>query len=114
MPTSSLLIKNIHTLVLMDASNQGLRGAYIYAENGEIRRVGSGAAGLPKAARVIDGRHAIALPGLANTHHHLYQTRTRAYAPAADVKLFDWLRTLYPIWARLDEECVHVVALACG
>ena len=108
----SLLIRNIHTLVLMDAENQVLRGGYIYAENGEIRRVGSGAARLPKADRVIDGRHCIALPGLVNTHHHLYQTLTRAYAPAADAKLFDWLRTLYPIWARLDEECVEVAALA--
>ena len=108
----SLLIKNIHTLVLMDTENQVLRGAHLYAENGEIRRVGSGTARLPKAGRVIDGRHLIALPGLVNTHHHLYQTLTRAYAPAADAKLFDWLRTLYPIWARLDEECVEVAALA--
>jgi cytosine/adenosine deaminase-related metal-dependent hydrolase len=108
----SLLIKNIHTLVLMDAENQVLHGGYLYIEGGEIRRVGRGVARLPKADRVIDGRHAIAIPGLVNTHHHLYQTLTRAYAPAADAKLFDWLRTLYPIWARLDEECVHVAALA--
>ena len=112
MPHQSLLIRNIHTLVPMDPENQVLRGGYIYAENGEIRGVGSGAAGLPKADRVIDGRHAIALPGLVNTHHHLYQTLTRAFAPAADAKLFDWLRTLYPIWARLDEKCVHVAAIA--
>ena len=112
MPHTSLLIKNIHTLVLMDPANQVLHGGYLYAENGEIRGVGSGAARLPKADRVIDGSHVIALPGLVNTHHHLYQTLTRAYAPAADAELFDWLRTLYPIWARLDEECVHVAALA--
>src|ERR1039457_502138 len=112
MPTTALLIKNIHTLVPMDAQNQVLRGAHLYAENGEIRRVGSGTARLPKADKVIDGRHFIALPGLVNTHHHLYQTLTRAYAPAADAKLFDWLRTLYPIWARLDEECAEVAALA--
>jgi cytosine/adenosine deaminase-related metal-dependent hydrolase len=112
MPHTSLLIKNIHTLVLMDPANQVLHGGYLYAENGEIRGVGSGAARLPKADRVIDGSHVIALPGLVNTHHHLYQTLTRAYAPAADAGLFDWLRTLYPIWARLDEECVHVAALA--
>ena len=66
--------------------------------------MGSRRARLPKADRVIDGRHAVVVPGLVNTHHHLYQTLTRAYAPAADAKLFDWLRTLYPIWARLDEE----------
>jgi 8-oxoguanine deaminase len=112
MPPTSLLIKNIHTLVLMNPANQVLHGGYLYAENGEIRGVGSGGARLPKADRVIDGSHAIALPGLVNTHHHLYQTLTRAYAPAADARLFGWLRTLYPIWARLDEECVHVAALA--
>ena len=109
---TSLLIRDIHTLVTMDAEDRVLHGGYIYAENGEIRRVGSGTAKLPKADRVIDGRHAVVLPGLVNTHHHLYQTLTRAYAPAADAKLFDWLRTLYPIWARVDEECVHVAALA--
>src|ERR1019366_4880253 len=112
MPPTSLLIRNIHTLVLMDAENQVLHGGYLYAEDGEIRRVGSGAARLPKAGRVIDGRHFIAPPGLVNTHHHLYQPLTRAYAPAANAKLFDWLVALYPIWARLDEECVEVATLA--
>ena len=96
----------------MDSESRVLHGGYIYAENGEIRRVGGGTAKLPKAERVIDGRHAVVLPGLVNTHHHLYQTLTRAYAPAADAELFDWLRTLYPIWARVDEECIHVAALA--
>ena len=68
-------------------------------------------AALPKAEREIDGSHAVAIPGLVNTHHHLYQTLTRACAAAADAGLFDWLRTLYPIWARLDEESVHAAAL---
>jgi cytosine/adenosine deaminase-related metal-dependent hydrolase len=112
MPPTSLLIRNIHTLLPMDAENRVLHAAYLYAENGQIRSVGSGAPRLPKADRVIDARHFIALPGLVNTHHHLYQTLTRAYAPAADAKLFDWLVTLYPIWARLDAECVEVAALA--
>jgi 8-oxoguanine deaminase len=53
----------------------------------------------------------VVIPGLVNTHHHLYQTLTRAYGPAADAELFDWLRTLYPIWARLDEESMHAAAL---
>ena len=96
----------------MDAENQVLHGGYLYVERGEIRGIGSGGGRLPKAERVIDGRHAIAIPGLVNTHHHLYQTLTRAYAPAANAGLFDWLRTLYPVWARIDEECVHVAALA--
>jgi cytosine/adenosine deaminase-related metal-dependent hydrolase len=108
----SLLIRDIHTLVLMDDAGGVLRDGYIYAENGEIVRVGSGRTGLPKAAHVIRAPHAVAIPGLVNTHHHLYQTLTRAYAPAANAELFDWLRILYPIWARLDEEAVHVSALA--
>jgi 8-oxoguanine deaminase len=108
----SLLIRNIHTLVLMDHANGVLRDAYIYAENGKIVRVGTGSAAVPKADQVIRAPHAVAIPGLVNTHHHLYQTLTRAYAPAANAELFDWLRTLYPIWARLDEEAVHVSTLA--
>lgn len=54
----------------------------------------------------------MAVPGLVNTHHHLFQTLTRACPAAADAELFDWLRTLYPLWARLNEESVHVAALA--
>ena len=107
-----LLIRNIHTLAMMDAGDTILHNAYLYAEAGEILRVGSGAGKLPEADCTIDGRHAVAIPGLVNTHHHLYQTLTRAYAPAADAALFDWLRTLYPIWARLDEDAVHTAALA--
>jgi cytosine/adenosine deaminase-related metal-dependent hydrolase len=109
---ASLLVRDIDTLVTMDGADRVLRGGFVYAEDGGIRRIGTGGERPPKADRVISGRHAVALPGLVNTHHHLYQTLTRAYAPAADAGLFAWLRTLYPIWARLDEDCVHTAALA--
>jgi len=108
----SLLIRNIHTLVPMDEANRVIRDGFIYAENGKIVQVGGGSAKLPKADRVVRAPYAVAIPGLVNTHHHLYQTLTRAYAPAANAELFDWLRTLYPVWARLDEEAVHAAALA--
>lgn len=108
----SLLIRDIHTLVLMDPENTVLRHAHLYIEDGEIRQVGTWPAKLPRADRTISGRYAVAVPGLVNTHHHLYQTLTRACPAAADAELFDWLRTLYPLWARLDEESVHVAALA--
>jgi 8-oxoguanine deaminase len=108
----SLLIRDIHTLVLMDQENTVLRDAYLYIEDGEIRQVGAKPAKLPRADRTISGRYAVAVPGLVNTHHHLYQTLTRACPAAADAELFDWLRTLYPLWARLDEESVQVAALA--
>jgi 8-oxoguanine deaminase len=111
MPEGPLLIRDIHTLVLMDDRDTVLHGASLYIEDGEIRQIVSSGGRLPKGGRVISGRHGVVIPGLINTHHHLYQTLTRAYAPAADAELFDWLRTLYPIWARLDEESVHAAAL---
>ncbi len=61
------------------------------------------------ADRVIDARDMIIMPGLVNTHHHLYQTLTRCIA--VDSVLFNWLKTLYPIWARMDGEAVYISAL---
>ncbi len=60
---------------------------------------------LPRAAvdAVFDAGQHIVLPGLINTHHHFYQTLTRAFRPALDKKLFDWLVALYPVWARLTD-----------
>ena len=108
----SLLIRDIHTLVLMDAANTVLRDACLYIEDGEILYAGVRPARWPPAGRTIRASHSIAVPGLVNTHHHLYQTLTRACPAAANAELFDWLRILYPLWARLDEESVHVAALA--
>jgi 8-oxoguanine deaminase len=108
---TALLIRDIHTLVTMDARDTVLHGASLYIADGAIGQVLPSGAKLPKADRVINGREMVAIPGLINTHHHLYQTLTRAYAPAADAELFDWLRTLYPIWARLDEESLDAAAL---
>jgi 8-oxoguanine deaminase len=66
-------------------------------------------ADLPDTADdVLDLRDHIVLPGLANTHHHFYQTLTRAIPAAQDVNLFNWLVTLYPIWARLTPEAIRV------
>jgi cytosine/adenosine deaminase-related metal-dependent hydrolase len=57
---------------------------------------------------LIDARGHVVLPGLVNTHHHMYQSLTRAVPAAQDAELFTWLRTLYPIWARLTPEMVEV------
>jgi 8-oxoguanine deaminase len=109
--SNSLLICDIHTLVLMDRGNSVLRGAFIYLQDGEIKKIGTHSPKSLRADRTIAAPYCIAVPGLINTHHHLCQTLTRAYAAAADVELFDWLRTLYPLWARLDDESVYVAAL---
>ncbi len=109
---ASLLIRDIHVLITMDEADTQLHGGFLYCEGGEIKLVGKRP---PKNLRpdcILDGRFAIAIPGLINTHHHLFQTLTRACREAADSELFDWLRALYPLWARLDEETVQVAALA--
>ena len=110
--TDSLLIRDIHTLALMDPEDTRLRGGFIYAEDGEIQLVGTRPPDWLRPARTISGRYAVALPGLVNTHHHLWQTLTRASAAAANAELFDWLRALYPLWARLDEEAMYLASLA--
>ncbi len=107
----SLLIRDIHTLATMDARNTVLHGAFIYVEDGAIRRMGTRLPKTLRPERTLCAPYSIAIPGLVNTHHHLYQTLTRALPAAANVELFDWLRTLYPLWARLDEEALHTAAL---
>jgi cytosine/adenosine deaminase-related metal-dependent hydrolase len=68
----------------------------------------TGAGSEPEADERVDLAGALVTPGLVNTHHHLYQTLTRARAQEAD--LFTWLKTLYPVWARLEEESEHAAA----
>ncbi|NVK57486.1 MAG: 8-oxoguanine deaminase [Alteromonadaceae bacterium] len=57
---------------------------------------------------VFDANDLVILPGLINTHHHFYQTLTRAWAPVVNEPLFPWLKTLYPVWARLTPEALHL------
>ncbi len=111
MKTSSLLVRDIHTLVTMDRRHTVWRDGYLYIVNGEIRELGRRPPPGLKADRTLRARNLLAVPGLINTHHHLYQTLTRALPVAADAGLFAWLRALYPLWARLDEEAVHASAL---
>ena len=59
---------------------------------------------------IFDASEHVVLPGLINTHHHFYQTLTRAYGPALDKELFDWLKTLYPVWAGLTPEFLDVAS----
>src|SRR3954471_19123441 len=89
-----------------DAGTEHQRG-WIRIEDGLVAEVGAGDA--PADAEDLGG--AVVTPGLVNTHHHLYQTLTRARAQQAD--LFTWLKTLYPVWARIDDEMEYAAAL-CG
>ncbi len=107
---STLLLRHADLLVTMDDERRQIPDGGLYAENGVITQIGP-TAGLPPAAdTVIDASGRIIIPGLINTHHHLYQSLTRAVPAAQNANLFDWLVTLYPIWARLTPEAVYVSA----
>jgi 8-oxoguanine deaminase len=107
MPTQ--LYKNIHTLVTMDAARRELANGALFVRDGVIEAVGA-LDDMPAhtADDVIDLSNRIVLPGLVNTHHHMYQSLTRAQAQ--DLELFGWLKTLYPIWSNLTGEAIYVSA----
>ncbi len=105
---STLLVKNAHVLVTMDAERREIAGGGLFARDGVIERVGPTQELADTADEVVDASGLLVLPGLVNTHHHLYQTLTRAVPGAQDAGLFDWLRRLYPIWARLTPDDVDL------
>jgi 8-oxoguanine deaminase len=108
---TTLLVKNIHTLVTMDDARRELHNAAIFVRDRVIEQVGM-ATELPQTAdEVLDlGDRHIVLPGLVNTHHHFFQTLTRVIPAAQDGSLFNWLETLYPLWSKLTAEGVYVSA----
>ncbi|MDU8910260.1 8-oxoguanine deaminase [Aestuariicoccus sp. MJ-SS9] len=92
------LIRNAHTVLTMDDARQELTGADIRIRDGAIAEIGEGLE--PGGATIVEAGRCVVTPGLVNTHHHLYQTLTRAVPGGQDALLFGWLKTLYPIWAR--------------
>jgi cytosine/adenosine deaminase-related metal-dependent hydrolase len=104
MPT--LLIQHAALLVTMDAQRREIPDGAVFARDGVIEAVGR-SEDLPGAAdEVIDAHRQLVMPGLVNTHHHMFQSLTRVLPAAQDCELFDWLRALYPVWARLTPEMV--------
>ena len=99
---SEILIRNADVVVTMDATRSEPSGADVLVRDGVIAAVGPGLAA--PGAEVIEARGCVVTPGLVNTHHHLYQTLTRAVPGGQDALLFGWLKTLYPIWARFGPE----------
>lgn len=94
--------KAVFTANLQDAKNG------IVIQDGKIiELVGAGRQPLSDISETFDASNHVLLPGLINTHHHLYQTLTRAFPPALNKRLFPWLQTLYPIWANLDPDMLY-------
>jgi 8-oxoguanine deaminase len=112
---STLLIHNAHVLATFDhadpAQGRALKNASVFIRDHRIVFVGA-TADLPpdamQADEIIDAQHHIVTPGLVNTHHHMYQSLTRAIPAVQNAELFGWLRGLYPLWAGLTPEMVHV------
>jgi cytosine/adenosine deaminase-related metal-dependent hydrolase len=99
------LFANAHVVVMDDTGTEHGSG-WVLVEDGAVAATGGGRE--PEADEREDLAGAVVTPGLVNTHHHLYQTLTRARAQQAD--LFTWLKTLYPVWARIDAESEHAAA----
>lgn len=104
---SCITLKNAEVVVTMDDGQRELRQSDIILRDGVIANIGSG---LEVDGERVDATGCIVTPGLVNTHHHLYQSLTRAVPGGQDALLFGWLRTLYPIWARFTPEHMFVSA----
>lgn len=108
MPSAvDLLVKDAELLVV--AGDREIPGGWVAVTNGRVTAVGT-AGTEPEARMTVSAAGRLVTPGLINTHHHIYQNLTRSYAPAVNGSLFDWLTTLYPLWAALDEEAAYVSA----
>ncbi|SNS21491.1 8-oxoguanine deaminase [Antarctobacter heliothermus] len=107
MAHTEILIRNARTVLCMDDARSELTGVDLRLRGGVIAEIG---AGLTSDGTVIDAGTCLVTPGLVNTHHHLYQTLTRAVPGGQDALLFGWLKTLYPIWARFGPEEMFVSA----
>lgn len=105
---SDILIRNIDTLITMDDDRRELAGVDLRISGGVVAEIGQGL--LPEGAETVEARGCVVTPGLVNTHHHLYQSMTRAVPGAQDALLFGWLQKLYPIWATMGPEEMFISA----
>ena len=114
MPDQTLLLKNADVLCTMSEPGENesnieseIRGGGLFARNGIIEAVGESSS-LPLIAdTIIDMKGHVVIPGMVNTHHHLFQNLTRAVPAAQNSELFGWLKTLYPIWSNIGPEHVY-------
>ncbi len=105
---TTLLIKNARVVVTMDDTRREISNGAVFIRDNVIEQVGL-SADLPQTAdEVIDATDHVVMPGLINTHHHMYQSLTRVIPAAQNGELFNWLTNLYPIWANLTPEMVQV------
>src|SRR3984957_14402075 len=107
---ADLLVRNAILVATVDDDRRELEGGWVAITDGLVESVGASEATPPDATRVLDASGCLVTPGLINTHHHIYQNLTRSFRPAVNGTLFQWLPTLSPRWALLDEEAAYVSA----
>ncbi len=104
----TLLVRHAHLVATFDDQRRELADAGLFIRDGFIEQVAPSTELPGKADEILDLSGHVLLPGLVNTHHHFYQTLTRALPAAQNANLFNWLKTLYPIWARLIPDDIRV------
>lgn len=104
---STLLVKNADVIYTLDAKRRTIHNGGIFVRDNVIEQVGPTEELPAKADEVIDAGGMAVLPGLINTHHHFYQTLTRAVPGSQNEELFDWLVRLYPIWGEMTDEAIY-------
>jgi len=104
---ADLLVEHADLVATVDDERREIQGGWVAVSGGFVSGVGPPGYE-PEAARVLDASGCLVTPGLVNTHHHMFQNLTRAYRPALGGTLFDWLKSLYPLFARIDEEAVYL------
>ncbi len=105
---TTLLVRHAQLLVTMDDHRQEIVDGGLFIRDGFIEQVGASTSLPQMADEILDLSGHLILPGMVNTHHHFYQTLTRAVPAAQNANLFNWLKTLYPIWARMNPEDIRL------
>ncbi|MDZ4159066.1 MAG: amidohydrolase family protein, partial [Anaerolineaceae bacterium] len=108
---STLLVKNAEIVITMDGYHRKIHRGGIYVKDNVIEQVGTNEELPENADKIIDASGLAILPGLINTHHHFFQTLTRAVPGAQNEELFDWLVRLYPIFGELTDEANYISSL---
>ena len=103
---TSIWIKN--PMAVFTANSKDARGGFIISEGQITELIALGQKPVQHYDEVFDAQGCVITPGLINSHHHFYQTLTRAWAPVVNAPLFPWLKTLYPVWAKLNPEQLHL------
>ena len=108
---SNILIKNAKIIATMDDNQNEIVNQSIYCENGKIIEIGQCENSNYDTRRTIDASEMVVIPGLINTHHHLFQNLTRCYTNAQNESLFGWLTSLYPIWNKIIPSDIYISSL---